>query len=97
MIDSKLAIESFHPADRSKIKDAFEEAVESGTAYDIELRLLTHNDELRWVRTRGEPQITDGDVVRVRGTIQDITGRKHGNGSLKRLKPCLITLRIRYF
>lgn len=86
VIDSKLAIESFHPADRSKIKDAFEEAVESGTAYDIELRLLTHNDELRWVRTRGEPQITDGDVVRVRGTIQDITGRKQRQRKLEKIE-----------
>ncbi|MCS4119251.1 PAS domain S-box protein [Salinibacter ruber] len=86
------AIEAYHPDDRPAIREAFTEAVEEGTPYDIEVRLITEEGEERWVRTRGEPQREDrnredknpdrgggnpeGEVIRVRGTIQDITERK---------------------
>ncbi|MCS3859696.1 PAS domain S-box-containing protein [Salinibacter ruber] len=77
----------YHPDDRQKAKEAFRQAVEEGKAYDIEARLITEDGEKRWVRTRGEPQWEDGssegEVVRVRGTIQDITGRKNRERDLR--------------
>jgi PAS domain S-box-containing protein len=68
--------ELFHPEDRPKADEAFRRAIEDGEPYDIEARLITEEGEERWVRTRGEPQQEDGEVVRIRGTIQDITERK---------------------
>jgi signal transduction histidine kinase len=41
----------------------------------LELRIITADDEVRWVRTRGEPWREDGKIVGVRGTFQDITQR----------------------
>lgn len=67
--------EFYHPDDRDTIKDAFTEAVETGRTYDIELR-LDLDDTTKWVRTRGEPEFEDGECVRVRGTIRDITTRR---------------------
>ena len=76
-ITTEDAINAYHPADQADIQEAFERAVDDGESYDLELRLIDTNDERRWVRTRGEPQFdSNGDVVRVRGTIQDITERK---------------------
>jgi PAS domain S-box-containing protein len=74
-IDPELegAIEFYHPDDREQLRSAFERALEAGTAYDLELRLLTAEDEERWVRTRGDPTVDDGSTVLIRGTIQDIT------------------------
>jgi PAS domain-containing protein len=34
------------------------------------------DDEIRWIRTVADPQVESGDVVRVRGTVHDITDRK---------------------
>ena len=82
------SLKFYHPDDRSKVEAAFRRAVEEGVAYDIEVRLVTEAGENRWVRTRGEPQFESGEektadeegsargeVVRVRGTVQDITER----------------------
>jgi PAS domain S-box-containing protein len=76
----------YHPEDQSVIREAIARAVEEGTSYDLELRLITRDGEQRWVRTRGEPQRENGEVVRLRGTIQDITERKKREQELREAK-----------
>ena len=82
----ELSLQHFHPEDRPIIEDAFRTAVEDGESYDVELRLVDAADNRRWVRTRGEPQYEDGDLARVRGTIQDITERKERERELQRIE-----------
>jgi PAS domain S-box-containing protein len=69
------AVEFYHPEDQTTIQDAVERVLTDGEPYDLELRIVTADDEVRWVRTRGEPHREDGDIVGVRGTFQDITQR----------------------
>ncbi|PSQ73325.1 MAG: hypothetical protein BRD39_04480 [Bacteroidetes bacterium QH_9_64_21] len=76
-------IDYYHPDDQPRLEDAFAKAIEHGEPYNLELRLRTEAGDERWVRTRGEPQQEDGEVVRVRGTIQDITERKRRERSLQ--------------
>ena len=74
----------YHPEDRPTIREAFTRAVEDGEPYDVELRLIAGSGEQKWVRTRGDPQRgEDGEVVRVQGTIQDITERKEREQELR--------------
>jgi PAS domain-containing protein len=75
--------ECYHPDDRERLENAQQEAVEDGKAYDLELRLLGDDESKKWVRTRGAPRIEDGEVVAVRGTIQDITARKERERDLQ--------------
>jgi PAS domain S-box-containing protein len=70
------ALDFYHPADREQIETAFEDLIEDGEPYDIESRIVTADDELRWVTTRGAPQYEDGEVVGALGVFQDITERK---------------------
>jgi PAS domain S-box-containing protein len=77
---------SYHTDDRPEIRRAFTQAVEAGRPYDLELRLITEQGEQRWVRTRGEPQREDGTVVRVRGTIQDVTEQVERRKELEEAK-----------
>ena len=69
-------IEFYHPDDRDSIREAFDRVTAEGEPYDLELRIVTADDETRWVRTRGEPRYEDGEIVAVHGTLQDITERK---------------------
>ncbi|MFB6296637.1 MAG: PAS domain S-box protein [Halobacteriales archaeon] len=66
-VDADLApedgIEFYHPDDRPVIREKFETAIEHGEPYDVELRLITAEDEQRWVRTRGDPREEDGEVL----------------------------------
>ena len=81
-----LSLQYYHPEDRPVIEEAFEKAIEAGESYDLELRIVDAEDNQRWVRTRGEPQYEDGELTGVRGTIQDITGRKDRELELQRIK-----------
>ncbi|UVE52248.1 PAS domain S-box protein (plasmid) [Haloferax larsenii] len=76
-IDLSDAIEFYHPDDREAIRDAFERLRSDNTPYDLELRIVTTDDAVRWVRARGEPWVVDGETVGARGTFQDITERVH--------------------
>ncbi|WP_435186767.1 PAS domain S-box protein [Halobellus sp. EA9] len=79
-------LQYYHPEDRPIITEAFETAVEEGEPYDVEVRLIDAEDTQHWVRTRGEPQYEDGELTRVRGTIQDITERKEREHNLQRIE-----------
>jgi len=81
-----------HEDDRPKVRAAVENAVEEGTPFDLEARLVAPAGERRWVHARGEPQIEDGTVVRIRGTIQDITGRRRRQKALRTSKSRYQTL-----
>ena len=76
--------EFYHPDDRGRLRTAVERAVANAEPYDIEVRVRDADDTRKWVRTRGEPEVVDGEVVRLRGTIQDITDRKERERELGR-------------
>ena len=77
------ALSFYHPEDRSQIRVATGRAIENGEPYDLELRIVTTDDDLRWVRVQGRPTREDDDTVRLRGTFQDITERKKRERQLR--------------
>ena len=75
----------YHPNDRDTMKEAFDRLTTEGEPYDLELRIIrADNNDVRWVRTRGEPIYEDEEIVAVNGTFQDITERKEREQELKR-------------
>lgn len=82
VVDEALAF--YHQEDREAITEAYERLVEDGEPYDLEVRIVTANDDVRWVRTLGQPLTDDdGDIVGARGTFQDITERKERERELR--------------
>ncbi|MEW6352278.1 MAG: PAS domain S-box protein [Thermodesulfobacteriota bacterium] len=82
-IDADFGESFFHGDDRRKIEAAIREAMEFRTPYDLELEMVTGKGNRKWVRTIGSP-VCEGDrVVRLRGTIQDITDRKRAEAILR--------------
>ena len=66
----------YHPEDREVVFDAFQKCITSGEPYDLELRFKSITGESKWVRTSAEA-IWEGDkVVKINGTIMDITEKK---------------------
>jgi len=68
--------EFYHPDDLPAFRDAIWTAIEDGEPYDVQVRLITADDETRWIRCVGDPQTDNSEIVRVRGTVHDITERK---------------------
>lgn len=80
---------SFYVAeDRIKIDKSFRAALEEGKPYDLELRFISAKGKHLWVRTIGEPILKNGKVIKVMGTLMDITEQKRAKEMLlaERLK-----------
>lgn len=62
----------YHPDDRERVSDLVVECQETGEQFSTEARIITPDDETRWVHLQGEP-IDTANSRNVRGYIQDIT------------------------
>ncbi|WP_440946055.1 PAS domain S-box protein [Methanosarcina sp. T3] len=76
---------SSRPPDSGEIfKKSIKDAVEKGESYDHELELISAKGKHKWIRTIGRPVIKDGKVVKLIGTLQDVTERREVQEELKR-------------
>jgi PAS domain S-box-containing protein len=78
-------IEFYHPDERERLEQLVTRCMEQGEPYDVELRLHTAEDRQRWVRTTGEPIRENGEIVAIRGAIQDITEQHNRERTLEQL------------
>ncbi|PSR55949.1 hypothetical protein AHMF7605_21815 [Adhaeribacter arboris] len=73
-----------HPEDVDKIKDAFQAHVEKGVEFEVEYRTLHPSGEIRNVVAKGKAVLNEkGKVIRLTGTLSDITALKKAEESLK--------------
>ncbi|MFO7886119.1 MAG: MASE3 domain-containing protein [Desulfobacteraceae bacterium] len=77
------AINFFHPGDRPKLEQAIQRALDHGDPYDMEIRFITATGNHLWTRTRCEPEVVQGKVIKLKGTFQDITARKRIEDALR--------------
>ncbi len=77
-------INLFAPEARPTIAAAVQAAIDSGTPYDLELPIINAQGERLWVQTQGFAEMQAGKAVRIFGTFQDITKRKHNEEALRR-------------
>lgn len=67
----------YAPEDRARAIEVFARGIRYGTPFDAELTIVSANGKRRAVRILGEPQRDEaGQVVSVRGAMQDITEQK---------------------
>lgn len=62
--------------DRALILQKVEKAMEDGSPWDVELQINTTQGLLKWVRAIGEGEFSNGKVVKIIGSFQDIDVRK---------------------
>jgi PAS domain S-box-containing protein len=77
------ALDYFHLEQRQDLQNALAAAISDGIPHDLELLLIASNGDEKWVRTICRPIVENGRVVRVRGSLQDITDRKKAESELK--------------
>lgn len=65
----------YHPEDAARQDEALDRLLRDGAPYDLTLRLRPQADAARWVRVTGRARVRDGVIVRVYGSLQDITER----------------------
>ena len=90
--DPKLPPPGYHEQSRfytgesfARLDAAVQQALRTGTPYELDLELVTEDGSRRSVTGRGEVERdADGHVVLVRGTMHDITERKQAQEALQR-------------
>ncbi len=82
-VDLARAIDVYHPADRPIVAAHVNAALQDGTAFAYELRVIRPEGEVRYVQSRGAAEFdADRRVVSVIGTFMDITDAKRAERAL---------------
>ncbi len=78
---------SIHPDDAVLLHETFANAIEHGTAYELEHRIVRPDGSVRWVYDLAHPHLDeDGDLLRYVGATLDITERKAAGEALRESK-----------
>jgi PAS domain S-box-containing protein len=76
-------LEAIHPVDREQAHDTFMRQLR-GEIIDSEYRIITLAGEVKWIRDRAFPiRDEDGQLTRIAGTAEEITGRKAAEEKLR--------------
>jgi diguanylate cyclase (GGDEF)-like protein/PAS domain S-box-containing protein len=73
----------FSPPYLQAISSAFSDAIKNGRAFNLELQLSIDKTADQWVRVIGRASRKAGKIVKLMGTIQDITSYKHTEDLIK--------------
>ena len=65
-----------HPDDREEMGRRVAAALEHGTPYEIDVRVVLPDKGLRWLRARARAVVTDGRTERITGLLSDVTERR---------------------
>jgi PAS domain S-box-containing protein len=69
--------------DRERVEAVIGRALQTGTPVDLEHALVPSDGSERIVRVQSEAQVENGKLVRVTGTIQDVTEYRHLEDQLR--------------
>jgi PAS domain S-box-containing protein len=80
------SLEFYPPQAKSTLSEALQQAVRTGTGFDLELPFATARGHKLWVRVLGRAEMREGHPVRVYGAFQDITGRRDAEEMRRQLE-----------
>jgi len=73
----------YTPETRPVVQAAVNALIESGTAFDLELAVVTAKGNALWVRGQGEAECLGGKITKIFGSFQNITERKRMEEQLR--------------
>ncbi len=76
-------INLFSETDQQIFERAFEKGSNHGEPFDIDLKLKTGIENQKWIRMIGNPVYEEGKIIKLAGSIVDITDRKISEEALK--------------
>jgi PAS domain S-box-containing protein len=80
-----MLVRSIHPDDAALLDRTFRAAMETGSIYELEHRIVRPDGSVRWVHNRAHPHFDEGGkLVRYVGVTLDITERRQAEDTLRR-------------
>jgi PAS domain S-box-containing protein len=85
--------DAIHSEDRTAVTLAMQNGIRSGLTYELQYRVRLGDGQLRWVRTRARSyKNQDGKVVRIAGTVTNISEHKKMQAEVERQQQSLAHL-----
>lgn len=79
-------LDRIHPDDRPALLTAIQQAIEVGTVYELDLRIIHTDTSIRYLAMKGQPfRNLAGQVTRLFGAMLDITERKQAEIAVQTL------------
>lgn len=76
-VDTEITLDSamafYTPEARETLESLMQQCIDSGKPFDAQLTIISARQQLKKVRSIGQPGYVDGRLVRMYGVIQDIT------------------------
>jgi PAS domain S-box-containing protein len=72
-----------HPDDNQRVGDVIQAAIDAGSTYSCEYRIVRRDGDVRWVVEKGAAYPGEEDSMSLVGTLLDITERKRGEEALR--------------
>jgi len=91
-LDMDRAVKLFDLPGRTLLESALQRCAESGEPFDIELPFTTAKGRHIWTRAIGRAVRQDNKIIRLTGTVQDITPRKRAEEALRQSEERFRTL-----
>ena len=82
----------YAPESRENIRQALDLAIQKGEPFELEAKLISAKNALKWVWISGRPVRVYNRTVKIYGTIQDITAKKQSEFEISKLS--LVASRI---
>jgi PAS domain S-box-containing protein len=74
-----------------RLQSAARQALNTGTSWELDMEVVVPGPGPKWIIARGEPlRDADGQIIGLRGTVQDITARKLAEAALASVSGKLI-------
>lgn len=73
-----------YPEDRDRVWSEVQDSLEDEGEFTLTYRIVTSDDELKWVWEQGKGVYSDGELVALEGFITDVTERKRMEREIKR-------------
>ena len=74
-----------------RLQRADKDALQTGASYELDVEIIGSGPTAKWAIARGEPlRAMDGQIIGLRGTVQDITARKLADAALASVSGKLI-------
>jgi PAS domain S-box-containing protein len=83
IVTPESAYDFYPPETRPVVQAAVNALVKSGTAFDLELAVVSAKGNALWVRGQGEAEYLDGRITKIFGSFQNITERKRMEEQLR--------------
>ncbi len=76
-------LQLIHPEDRNAVNRVIEQGITEGIPFEIEHRIIHPDGSIRYLEAKGDVYQAPGEVMRMFGTVRDISERKETEIALK--------------